>query len=80
MLRQLRNTGELQFASLDGEPVDAWAQLLARTLNQDTTLRVSLAGKYADAWRSALLAQGVRAARLELGPAESDGLSVKLLR
>ncbi len=80
LLRQLRNTGELHFASLDGEPVDAWADLLARTLNQDTTLRVSLAGKHADAWRDALVAQRVRAARLELDQAESDGLSFKLLR
>ncbi|GLK88909.1 DUF4892 domain-containing protein [Pseudomonas turukhanskensis] len=80
LLRQLRNTGELNFASLDGEPLAAWAELLGRTLNQDSTLRVSLAGKYAQAWRDALVAQRVRAARMEIDSAQTDGLSFKLLR
>lgn len=78
LLRQLRNTGELDFAGLDGEPVAAWAELLGRTLNQDSTLRVSLAGKHAEAWRDALVAQRVRASRLEIDPAQTDGLSFKL--
>ena len=38
--------------------------LLARSLNMDSTLRVSLAGAQAEAWRAALVAQGVRSARL----------------
>ncbi len=80
LLRQLRNTGELDFARLDGEPVDAWAELLGRTLNQDSTLRVSLSGKYAEAWRDALVTQRVRATRMEIDPAQTDGLSFKLLR
>jgi len=80
LLRQLRNTGELEFAALDGEPVAAWAELLGRTLNQDSTLRVSLAGEHARAWRDALVAQRVRAARLEIDAAQTDGLSFKLLR
>lgn len=80
LLRQLRNTGELDFVRLDGEPLPAWADLLARTLNQDTTLRVSLAGKYAAAWRDALVEQRVRAARLDLDSATVEGLSFKLLR
>lgn len=80
LLRQLRNTGELNFARLDGEPLPAWVELLARTLNQDSTLRVSLAGQHAEAWREALVAQRVRAARLELDNATNDGLSFKLLR
>lgn len=80
LLRQLRNTGELNFASLDGEPVAAWAELLGRALRQDSSLRVSLAGKHAQAWRDALLAQRVRAARMEIDTAQSDGLSFKLLR
>ncbi|WP_108098142.1 MULTISPECIES: DUF4892 domain-containing protein [unclassified Pseudomonas] len=80
LLRQLRNTGELDFVSLDGEPVAAWAELLGRTLNQDSTLRVSLSGKYAAAWRDALVAERVRAARMEVQQGPSDGLSFKLLR
>lgn len=80
LLRQLRHTGELNFASLDGEPVAAWAELLGRTLKQDSTLRVSLAGQHAQAWLDALVAQRVRAARLEIDPGQSEGLSFKLLR
>ncbi|MEN0107071.1 MAG: DUF4892 domain-containing protein [Pseudomonas sp.] len=80
LLRQLRNTGELDFVGLDGEPVAAWAELLGRTLNQDSTLRVSLGGKYAEAWRDALVAQRVRASRIDIAATQGDGLSFKLLR
>jgi hypothetical protein len=54
--------------------------LLARSLNLDSTLRVSLAGAQAEAWREALVEQRVRAARLELGDVEGEGLRISVLR
>jgi hypothetical protein len=79
LLRQLRNTGELNLLRQD-EPSEAWVAVLARSLNLDSTLRVSLGGAQAEAWREALVAQRVRAARLELGEAAPQGLQIKLLR
>ncbi len=49
-------------------------------MNLDTTLRVSLAGPHAEAWRQALVDTGVRAARLETGTAETKGLHLHLIR
>ncbi|UVE19281.1 DUF4892 domain-containing protein [Pseudomonas sp. LS44] len=80
LLRQLRATGELALPRLDGEPAANWSELLARCLNLDTTLRVSLSGTHAEAWREALIQQRVRAARLELEPGEVLGLHIKQLR
>ncbi|CAD5109620.1 hypothetical protein PSEWESI4_03926 [Pseudomonas carbonaria] len=81
LLRQLRATGELALPRLDGEPQPAWSELLARSLNLDSTLRVSLSGAHAEAWREALVQLRVRAARLELDAGqETPGLSLKLLR
>ncbi|MBM7062171.1 DUF4892 domain-containing protein [Pseudomonas sp. UL073] len=80
LLRQLRSTGELALPRLTGEPDAAWSELLARSLNLDSTLRVSLTGAQAEAWRDALVQQRVRAARLELAPGEVPGLQIKLLR
>lgn len=79
LLRQLRNTGELNLLR-QAEPSEAWVAVLARSLNLDSTLRVSLAGAQAEAWREALAAQRVRAARLELAEDGVEGLQIKLLR
>ncbi|HBX54678.1 DUF4892 domain-containing protein [Pseudomonas sp. UBA2684] len=79
LLRQLKSSGELRLPK-QAEPSEAWTTLLARSLNQDSTLRVSLAGPQAEAWREALIAQRVRAARLELGDATASGLRISVLR
>ncbi|MEX6502804.1 DUF4892 domain-containing protein [Pseudomonas zhanjiangensis] len=79
LLRQLRDSGELRLPG-QTEPSEPWAVLLARSLNLDSTLRVSLAGSQAAAWRQALIDKRVRAARLELGDAETPGLRISLLR
>lgn len=80
LMRELKSSGELHLARLPDEPPANWATLLARSLNLDSTLRVSLAGPGAEAWREALVGQGVRAARLELGEGEEPGLHLILLR
>jgi hypothetical protein len=49
-------------------------------LNLDTTLRVSVSGPNAEAWRQSLIEQGVRAARMETGGVEGSGLHIKLRR
>ncbi|MNF11518.1 hypothetical protein D3C80_2127520 [compost metagenome] len=54
--------------------------MLSRSLNLDSTLRVSLSGKQAEAWREALVAAGVRAARLEAGSQDVPGLHLELIR
>ncbi|MNT68735.1 hypothetical protein D3C72_2069910 [compost metagenome] len=79
LLRQLRDGGELRLPQ-QAEPSAAWVTLLARSLNLDSTLRVSLSGAQAEAWRQALVEQRVRAARLELGDAAVEGLRINLLR
>lgn len=79
LLRQLRSSGELRLPKQTA-PTQAWAVLLARSLNIDSTLRVSLAGAQAEAWREALVEQRVRAARLELGDVEGEGLRISVLR
>jgi hypothetical protein len=65
---------------LMGEPQAVWVTLIARALNLDSTSRVSLSGPGVEAWRQALIAQGVRAARLESGSEQSAGLHLQLLR
>lgn len=80
LLRQLKDTGELDLPRLSAEPVPAWLTLLSRGLNLDTTLRVSVSGPNAEAWRQALITQGVRAARMETGSGEAPGLRLELLR
>ncbi|WP_285420987.1 DUF4892 domain-containing protein [Pseudomonas sp. efr-133-TYG-5] len=80
LLRQLKSTGELDFPKLTGDPDDTWLRLLSRGLNLDTTLRVTVSGARAEAWRQALIGQGVRAARMETGSVEGAGLRIELLR
>lgn len=80
VLRELRDTGKLDYPDLAGEPLPAWVNLLGRSLNLDSTLRVSLSGTKAEAWREQLDKAGVRLARLEVGDAKTDGLHVELIR
>lgn len=77
--RQLKSAGDLSLPTLDA-PQDDWVELLARSLNLDSTLRVSLSGSQAEAWREALIEQRVRAARLEIGESKGDGLRIDVLR
>lgn len=79
LLRQLRNEGVLSLSE-DAKPDAEWSELLARSLNLDSTLRVSLSGAQAEVWREALIAQRVREARLELGEGQEGTLQVRLLR
>ncbi|MEG5263144.1 DUF4892 domain-containing protein [Pseudomonas sp. JDS28PS106] len=80
LLRQLRSTGKLDLPRLDSEPQEKWVTLLSRGLNLDSTLRATVSGSHAEAWREALIAKGVRAARLETGNAETKGLLLQLIR
>lgn len=80
LLRELKSTGELDFPQLTDAPDETWLRLISRGLNLDTTLRVSVSGANAEAWRQALIVQGVRAARLETGSGEGSGLHIQLLR
>lgn len=79
LLRQLRTDGQLKLPD-DAKADSAWVEVLARSLNLDSTLRVTLAGSQAEAWREALIEQRVREARLELGDGAEEALSVRLLR
>src|SRR5471030_2512178 len=80
LLRQLKSTGKLELPSLTGDPQDVWSTLLSRGLNLDSTLRATVSGANAEAWRDALVAKGVRAARLETGSADKPGLSIEMIR
>jgi hypothetical protein len=77
--RQLKTLGQLSLLE-QAAPSSEWVELLARSLNIDSTQRVALAGPQAAAWREALVAQRVRASRLELDEQDTTGLLVKLLR
>jgi hypothetical protein len=80
VLRELKSTGALDYPELVNAPPAPWVTLLARSLNLDSTLRVSLSGSNAKAWRQALIDGGVRAARLETGDEGKVGLHVELIR
>ena len=80
LLRELKSTGELDFPALGGDPDDTWLTLISRGLNLDATLRVSLTGPTAEAWRQALVDKGVRAARMETGTGDAKGLHLHLIR
>ena len=80
LLRELRTAGSLSLAQLSDAPQEPWLQLLVRTLNLDSSLRVSVFGAQAEAWRQALLAQGILPARLELGGSTGTGLQLKVMR
>ncbi len=79
--RELLGTGRLDYPDLGVAPPPAdWVALLARSLNRDSTVRVTVGGPAAEPWRQALVAQGVRAARLELGDPAKAGLHIDLIR
>ncbi|MBA1231620.1 DUF4892 domain-containing protein [Pseudomonas viridiflava] len=80
LLRQLKSTGRLDLPRLGAEPQDAWVTLISRGLNLDSTLRATVSGASAAAWRDALIAKGVRAARLETGGSDKKGLSIEVIR
>lgn len=80
LLRQLKTSGKLVLARLKGEPQDLWVTALARGLNLDSSLRVTVSGAQAEAWRDALVAKGVRAARLEAGTSDKPGLAIEVIR
>jgi hypothetical protein len=80
LLRQLKSTGKLTLPRLRGAPQDTWVTLLSRGLNLDSSLRVTVAGSEAEAWRQALIAKGVRAARLEAGSGDKAGLFIEVIR
>ncbi len=79
LLRQLRDTDLLQFERLGAVRAD-WLQVLTRTLQQDSTLRVSLSGQAAPLWYEALIGQGVRTWKLELDEGDEPGLRIRRLR
>ena len=64
--RQLNSDSRLVLPALIGEPDAVWVKLLVRALNQDITMRISMAGEHAQAWRDAMVRQGLRATRIEL--------------
>ncbi|MFK3800237.1 MULTISPECIES: DUF4892 domain-containing protein [unclassified Pseudomonas] len=80
LLRELKSSGDLDLPMLKGEPKQPWITLLSRGLNLDSTLRVTLSGPQAEAWREALVNNSVRAARLEIGSKQTQGLVVELIR
>ncbi|KAF1052127.1 MAG: hypothetical protein GAK43_02081 [Stenotrophomonas maltophilia] len=80
LMRLLRANGELTLSHVPAAPGGAWLDLLVRTLRLDTGVRVELAGAHASDWRTALTAQGVRDARLEVGNAEGEALHLTWLR
>ena len=80
LLRELKSTGDLDFPLLGAEPDATWLTLISRGLNLDTTLRVSLSGPNAEAWRQGLIDKGVRAARLETATGETQGLHLQVIR
>ncbi|MCU1734767.1 MULTISPECIES: DUF4892 domain-containing protein [unclassified Pseudomonas] len=80
VLRELRSNARLDYPDLNAEPPQAWVNLLARSLNLDSTLRVVLTGAQAQAWLDQLTAAGVRSARLEVGSQAANGLHVELIR
>ncbi len=80
LLRQLKSTGKLALPRLAGAPQDVWVTLVSRGLNLDSSLRVTVGGTDAEAWRQALIAKGVRAARLEAGGGDKTGLFIDVIR
>lgn len=80
LLRQLKSTGKLALPRLTGTPPAEWVTLLSRGLNLDSSLRATVSGPDREAWREALIAKGVRAARLEAGSADSSGLLIEVIR
>lgn len=79
LMLELKTTSQLHFSHLPQEPAGPWLSVIAEGLNHDTTVRVTLSGPHAEAWREALAAKGVRAARMELGDTGGEGLCIRYL-
>ncbi len=78
--RQLNTDNRLSLSRLDGEPDPVWVKLLVRALNQNSTMRISMAGEHAQAWRDAMVNQGLRKNRVELeADYEQPGLVLQRL-
>lgn len=80
LLRELKSSGYLELSMLKGMPAQPWITLLSRGLNLDSSLRVTISGPQGEAWREALINGGVRAARLEAGNRQTQGLALELIR
>lgn len=80
LLRELRDARALDFPGLPPTPEPEWAALLARTLILDSSLRVRLTGVGAIQWQAALVAAGVRAARLRNQPSAGPGLKLEVVQ
>ncbi len=83
VLHELRSTGDLDYPAMGETPDDTWVALLARSLQLDSSIRVSVSAvssAAAAAWRDALVAKGVRAARLETGNESVKGLHLEIIR
>lgn len=80
LLRELKDSGDLELPMLIGEPAEPWITLLTRGLNMDSGVRVTISGPQGEAWRAALVNGGVRAARLEIGNQQTQGLMLELIR
>lgn len=80
VLRELRTNGMLDYPALAAAPAAPWVSLLGRTLNLDGSLRVTVAGQGAEAWRTALIGAGVRETRIELGALDQPGLHLSIIR
>jgi hypothetical protein len=79
LARQLKNRGYLELPA-EATPTGQWLEVLARSLNIDTTLQVRLSCADAALWREALIGQQVRASRLNVVPGCSDALRVEVVR
>lgn len=80
LLRELQSSSLLRLPDLPVEPEARWVGVLASTLKLDSTLPVVISGASAASWREALLAQGVKASRLQLGDSDVVGLQLEVRR
>lgn len=64
--RQLDTDNRLFLPMVNEQPDSEWVRLLVRALNQNITMRISMAGEHAQAWRDAMVERGLRATRIEL--------------
>lgn len=80
VLRELRTNGVLDYPAMASAPAAPWVTLLSRSLNLDSSLRVSVSGQGAESWQAALVAAGVRASRLQVGAVDHPGLQLTLVR
>ena len=80
LLRELQSSSVLRLPGLPAEPEERWVEILARALKLNSTLPVEISGPSAAAWRTALLAQGLGEARLQLGDQHADVLQLEVRR